>query len=126
MIFTEITPDTNSLEVFSMLSDCCNYRLSVYVINIRAIRIRIYTKRSNWMLSTIDWCLGTNKQLAERLLGTITKYLEDKGDLGLLDWGCGYSFSKIKPIHNDHGFLRKVLSLVDSEFNTHKIDFINI
>ena len=125
MKFAETAPDISNREAYAMLSDCGNYSLCVYKVNIGAMRIRIYTKRSGWMMSPIDWCLGTNKPLAERMFGLILKYLGGRDDLGKLDWG-DHSYSKRKPIHNDQEFLNKVLSLVDEPFEPHKLTLIHV
>lgn len=121
MIFEQVEPYGIHQEVYALLSDCKAYRLVIYMVNSRAMRIRIYTSDSRFHMSPIDWCVGMNRELAERLLGLIITYLKDRDDLGELDWGKGYQYSDRKPIHNDQAFLNKLLSLVDEPFEPHQL-----
>lgn len=114
MNFKETTSD--QWHIFSMISDCGNYRLEI-MSTLFGNRIRLYEAPS-FQYSNIDWCVGKNKKLAERLLGLIIHYLLDRKDIGQLAF---YPSSSVKPIDNDPAFLRSVLNLAKGRFRPYKL-----
>jgi len=101
---------------FSMISDCGNHRLEI-MPTIFGNRIRLYEAPA-FQYTPIDWCVGKNQKLAERLMGLIIHYLKDRRDIGKLAW---YPSSNTKPIHNDPEFLDSVLKLANGKFKPYKL-----